>query len=161
MMITVILRGEFRSTVTKFNDNASEITVYGDVNCNGEEYRNLPLVRLIVELIDCGDEDSDVMVTDEYSSFIPYLKPIKTFREALGQELQRLYKELGYPANSGIKEYLEQLRSFSEIKSLVREVKSRVNRLRPEKSDPVVVRKIFVALGENPSMDNRFIVNTK
>ena len=100
-------------------------------------------------------------MNDEYSSFLPYLKPIKAFREALGQELNRLNSELGYPVNLGIKEYLEELRSFSEIKSMVREVKSRVNRLKPEKADIKVIRKIFVALDENPSVDNRFIVRIR
>ena len=159
-MSTVILRGELRSTVTRFNDIASEITIFGDVSYNGEEYTNLPLVRLHIEHID-PDEDGGVIVNDEYSSFLPYLKPIKAFREALGQELNRLNSELGYPVNLGIKEYLEELRSFSEIKSMVREVKSRVNRLKPEKADIKVIRKIFVALDENPSVDNRFIVRIR
>lgn len=160
-MSTVILRGEFRSAVTRFNDIASEITVYGDVSCNGEEYENLPLVRLLVELIDCGEGDGEVMVTEEYSSLLPYLKPIEAFREALGQELHRLNSEMGYPVNLGIKEYLKELRSFSEIKSLVREVKSRINRMRPEKADPKVIRKIFDILEECPSVDNRFIVRIR
>jgi hypothetical protein len=160
MKKVIFLKGGLRSEMVTFNKTAREITVYGDISFNGQRFfKNLPIVRLVVTDVSMGNHNDEALVCDEYSRFIPYLKSVKAFRILLEQELIKLKSNVDKLGNVGIDEYLAELRTFSETKSIIREAKTLVNQLKPEKiKDIEIAHRIFAAMDIYPSADNLFEV---
>lgn len=155
--------GVLRTEVVNINNRVAEVTIRGNLICDGHEFRSLPILRLAIENFSTEDY-CDVRVDDEYYHAIPYLKPIKAFREFIKVSLLKLQEEINDRNNLvhlGIKEYLFRLKSFSEVTTLVREVKSQVNMIKPEKVDAEDMRRILEILGRTSAVDNHFEVIEK
>ncbi|MDX9912955.1 MAG: hypothetical protein RBS77_00015 [Candidatus Moranbacteria bacterium] len=158
MIQEIILHGELRGELVSFNAYVAEVTIFGDFTYNRQRFINLPVVRIVIEEIDYEDVCADVIFDDEYCRVIPYLKAKKHFRDLLEQELLALKEKTGGFHRRGIEEYLKRLKTYSEIKTIISEVKSAVNRLKPEKADSKVLRQILTLLGRSSETDNTFAV---
>jgi hypothetical protein len=150
----VVLGSDLRSEAVAFNPSAGEIIFRGDVFYGESEFRNIALLRLIIDM-----DDDAVFVYDEYASsyFIPYLKPIASFRTFMDCELKKLANHKHPVIRAGIKNYIRELATFSDKKSLIRQAKSCVNTLRPEKEGAEsVARKVIEAMDKIPDTDVKF-----
>ncbi len=155
----------------EFNSVAGELTVYGNVEHSGyiagPVYRNLPILRLSYtrELV---DQDSyEIEVDDEYPSsyFIPYLKGIPAFRAYLILFLRDAIATA--PASQRgilaqvVSVYMSQLRQYSDVKSIVRQAKTCVNSLNPErKNAEQQARAVLEIMERTPTMDISFEVRS-
>ena len=158
MIQEIILHGKLRAELVSFSVYVAEITIFGDFTYNRQRFINLPVVRIVIEEIDYEDVHTDVMFDDDYSHVIPYLKANKRFRDLLEQELLTLKEKTGGFHHRGIEEYLKRLKTYSEIKTIISEVKSVVNRIKPEKADSKVLRQVLTLLGKRSETDNILVV---
>lgn len=162
-MKKILTSGVLRNEIVIINKNTAEVTIRGNLKCNDQEFENVPILRLIIERV--YYDYVAIYVEDEYCQLIPYLKPIKAFREFIKENLFQLLKEINDRQNlvyQGIEKYLRDLENFPEINTLVREVKSEVNRLKSEKAHVKDMRKILEILGKTSAVDNHFeVVKTK
>ena len=159
----VVLNGQFRVETRVYNKFSGEIVFRADVAYGKVEYTGIPLLRLIIDLMDGGviDDQGDiaeVYVEDEFFHPIPYLKPVRAFRNALEAELVLLINTNPSPViKAGAEEYLEEIRTFSELKGLVRQAKTCVNALKPErKGAERMARAIMEAMNVMPTTDTEF-----
>lgn len=164
MARTISLKGGLKVKMATYNKITREITVYGDISYLGQMFYDLPLLRLLIQDVSLGNYNDEAFVTDYYCRVIPYLKPIRSFRDILRQELLAfsLSTEIDKLGKVGIQNYLQDLGTFSEKKALIKETKTAVNRLRAEKVDDVVTaRKILEVMGLVPSFDISFELTEK
>lgn len=152
------LHGKLRGELVSFSMYVAEITIFGDFTYNKQRFINLPVVRIVIEEIDYEDVHTDIVLDDAYSYVIPYLKANKLFRDLLEQELLVLKEKTGGFHRRGIEEYLKILKTYSEIKTIVREVKTAANKIKPEKADPKVLRQILTLLGKDSVTDDILVV---
>lgn len=159
MKRTIVLRGGLQLEVKIYSKTARGISIYGNVSCNGQWFKDLPILGLLIEDVSLGNHNDEAMVSDVYCPLIPYLKPIKAFRDLLEEELLNFRGKIDKLSRAGIDEYLKELRTFSEAKSVIREVKTQVNKLRAERVNDIgIARKILEVMSTFPSTDNIFEV---
>jgi hypothetical protein len=135
------------------------VTIRGDVSCGSQDFINLPIVRLMVEDFSPYDEEITGVISDDYSISIPYLKPVAAFRLVLEEELAKVIVQYSGKLliTLPLGQYIKDLQSFSEKKTLVREVKSIANSKKVEKADVETLRKILVLLGKTSAVDTCFV----
>lgn len=149
----VFLKGVLRAEARIFSQYSGEVVYRGDVIYGNTTLNDIPILRLTIEM-DVYDEGTDVWVDDEYCHLIPYLKPVKEFRHLLELELPLLFANESAVIKAGAEKYLEESRDFSELKSLVRQAKSCVNALKPErKGAERIARSILLAMDKTPQID--------
>jgi len=157
--VTIFGLPSFR--LNAFNDHVAELTVSATVECGGVRYEDLPILRLTIE----DFSEGEVYADGDYTHHIAYLKAIPAFRLYIDGWLRRYAMTLpGMPefVSKGIMSYLNNLRGFSDVKSLVRQAKSRVNRLNDQqKGAEQEARAVLAALGVTPDVDVLFEVTGK
>ena len=140
-----------------FGSTIGEVTFRADViDDKGVVLRNIPLLRLYVEV-----SDGDVYVDDEYFRPIPYLKPVRAFREFLMEKLQKLQAADDQPfvVRKGVAQYGRELREFSNTASLVRQAKTQVGNLDvKDRQAEEKSRKVLAVLGRTAWVDTEFSV---
>lgn len=138
--------------IRDFNSIHAEVTVRGTLTYQGLEYQQLPIVRLTI----WRSDPDDLLVVDEFSRVIPYLKPVSGFRAFLMGTLQRKLTEIeegsfDFVVVDGIRAYIAELNTFQEARSLLRQAKQAVNELKPDKPDSArKALKVLEALEVNP-----------
>ncbi len=148
----VILKGDLRTETAIFNANAGEIVFRGTVFVGDKEFRNIPILRLTIDV-----DDKDVFVDDEFNILIPYLKPVMGFRVILELVLFKLVNHFNPVIARGTKAYLNDLKTFSATKSIVRQAKSCVNSLNPDRVNAdFFARRVLEAMGKTPQTDIKF-----
>jgi hypothetical protein len=133
-----------------FNPFTGEITVCCDVQYRETVYKSLPVLRLSLNM-----NSGEVDVNDEYTTHLPYLKAIPKFRDYLDGRL-RHFAQINRDriVIGGIREYLEELRTYSDVKGLVRQAKSCVNAIRPDQFYAEQrARAVLDAMAEIPGTD--------
>lgn len=157
----ISLRGMLRFEEKTYFGTGTEISVIGNIFHEGA-WQEHPLLRINVFYASGEDE---ILVNDNYSDFVPYLKPSTKFREFLmGQILQEVRRRcageesggLSMPSR-GLVMYAQELRQYDEVNSLVRQAKTAVNRLdakRPHAES--TARAVLSALGVTPNVDMPF-----
>jgi hypothetical protein len=149
---SVVINSNLKTEVTVFNKHTGEVVIRGDVIYGDEIFIGLPIFHLHINLSD----EEEAFVDDDYCHHLPYLKPIKAFRDLLATMLQSLFaaEETPRVIKSGLATFLHELNTFSETKSLVRQVKTCVNNLKPEQKDAgTLSRKILQILDRTPNTD--------
>lgn len=116
---------------------------------------NFPILRLSIERV-----YGEIATEDEYPHGIPYLKAIPDFRILIADTLKTHFARchVVHPLFiDGIREYLRELRGYSDVKGLVRQAKSAVNLIRPDHRDAErQAREVLKALGRTPGCDIAF-----
>jgi hypothetical protein len=150
----VVFRGSLKNEVMVFNEDTGEIVFRVDVIYKGLEYKNIPILRLTIDA-----DNEDAFVDDNYMLLLPYLKPIKAFREVLEASLLSLCNHESAVIRVGAESYLREIKTFSEVKSLVRQAKGCINNLKPEKKESeFLARKVLEVMNVTPSTDIEFSV---
>lgn len=140
-----------------FSNTAADLTICATVQYKGLIYRNLPILRLTIEVI--GDVDCYYDVTDDYSNVIPYLKLVPGFRMHVSCWIRKFLSTSTAPlfVKDGAMVFLKDLDSYSDIEGIIRQAKSAANRLSPnQKGDYQKARAVLAALGVTPNMDIGF-----
>lgn len=150
---TVTFSGIAKIEAALFNNFTAELTVYCDAVHCAVRYQKLPILRLSIKRV-----FGEIVVDDEYSHHIPYLKAIPAFRDFIDTRLRHF--ACSSPHNviiDGIREYLRELRDYSDVKGLVRQAKSAVNLIRPDHRDAErKARGVLKALERTPGCDIGF-----
>ncbi|HWQ60511.1 MAG TPA: hypothetical protein VN420_05215 [Candidatus Fimivivens sp.] len=160
----ISVRGTLRFEEKIYFGTGTEISVIGNIFREGV-WQEHSLLHINVFL---SDEKDDIIVNDNYSDFVPYLKPSKKFREFLGLEIFREVFSRGVRegdgdhsemsiATWGLVEYAKQLKGYSEDASLVRQAKTEVNKLDAKRHDAgSLARGVLKSLGVTPNVDMPF-----
>lgn len=142
-------------SVEVFNPFTGALTVHCDAEYpEAMQYVNLPILRLSIE-----DMVGGIVVDDDYSMHLPYLKAIPAFRDFIISQLNHFARtgKSDPLIINGIKQYIKELRGYSSVKSLVRQAKSAVNTLQHEHpAAEAMARAILAALGRTPGTDIGF-----
>lgn len=159
---TVLLRNP--SVVgTTFSRLTGQVCFTADFKVGEDSFRQVPFLRLLVESYGDDEEDRDMFsVYDEYCHIIPYLKPIADFRLCFSQKLMPMaMRATSVDASGllkrGLQRYAKDLRTFSDDVSIIRQAKSSVNILNPNRDDSLEkARAILKVLGKMPSTETPF-----
>lgn len=149
---------------TTFSRLTGEVCFTANFQVGEDSFRQIPFLRLIVESY--GDDDCDMFdVTDEYCQIIPYLKPIADFRLCFSQKLMPMAMlttsvDASGLLKRGLRRYAKDLRTFSGDASIIRQAKSSVNLLNPNRGDSQKkARAILKVLGEMPRTETPFLMD--
>lgn len=122
------LRFEFSSEFKlRSGDKAAQLRCFGDVEYDAQLFRDFPL--LTIDILGFGVEWD---VKDIFHQSLPYMKPVRAFREYLVGQLRLALQQLPESAQHstfspfwmGINRYISQLNSFKEARSLASQVRS-------------------------------------
>ena len=165
------LRWEAKVFKSVSGDRIGQLELRADIEYQGQ--RHSDVIFLLLEI--GGSMDTDWWVNDQFPAFLPYLKPVKAFRQYLIDQLQAILLQLPEasqqspfcPLWMGIGTYIAMLENFNETRSLIAQLKQEVERLlRDNKrnegvSEEAMLKKlqeVFEVLGVEPKTEQLFEV---
>ncbi|MFZ1719758.1 MAG: hypothetical protein WAU28_00225 [Candidatus Moraniibacteriota bacterium] len=144
--------GAPRIELKLFHAGAGELTLYCDVEHCTKKYKQLPILKLSMSA-DYGEVD----VNDKYTAFLPYLKASPNCRGFIDYHLQQCVlvgREQLF--RKGLDEYLKALRTYDDVKGMMRQAKTCVSHWsRPDDYAETErrARTILAAFGRTPEFD--------
>ncbi|MEK7095046.1 MAG: hypothetical protein AAB917_00085 [Patescibacteria group bacterium] len=178
------IRGQLRHVarvfVDAFDDRVAELQINADIEYKGKSYPAITLLTLEID----GNQDVGWKAFDRFTRFLPYMKPVKDFRQFLARELIRIRdtdpkvenRSPSCPLWMGIGAYVRELDEFGELRSLALQARQAVESLHDEvrsarKTLPagsaqrnmleVRIRNILKVAGQSPSTEQLFKVTKK
>lgn len=150
----IVVLSSCKTECRTFNKWAGEIVIIGSLFYNNMDYRDVKILHLTIE----SDEDN-VHIWDEFFPLVPYLKPIRTFRNFLHPILSELAKHDEWVIRRGAAKYLYDLNGFSETRYLLKQARSCMDKIKSEaKGAEQIARKILEIVDVFPNTDNKFEV---
>jgi hypothetical protein len=150
----IVVGSSLKTECNTFNQWSGEIIIIGTIFCENKEYRDVEILHLNIE-----SDEYDVLVHDVIFPLVPYLKPIRSFRSFLHPILSKLAKHDQWVIRRGAAHYLHELDTFSETKSLLRQARGYMDRIKPDaKGAERLARQILEIAGEVPNTDIHFEV---
>lgn len=123
------LRFEFSSEYNLHSEKAAQLRCFGNVEYRGQLLKNLPLLTL-----DIRGWGVEWTVRDSFPDYLPYMKPVKAFREYLEVQMRKALRQLPEgkrdsafsPLWMGINSYISNLNTFKEARSLANQIRSSI-----------------------------------
>jgi hypothetical protein len=169
------IRGDLRITANEYlvkADKAAQVICFADIEHDGKVFENILLLKLDIR----GSVDTFWHVDDEFSTIVPYMKPVTNFRAYLIRQLTKFrsdspdcdQRSASCPLWMGIGTYIQELNEFSEGHSLLTQVKASVGEMLRRMKDgryheytdefgQNVANQLLAALGATPCNRRPFL----
>jgi hypothetical protein len=129
----IILNGGFQVEWKMYNEYSGEVVFRGKLAFNGQEFNDMPVLRLVMCKWPSDKGVQEVLVWEEFCKTLPYLKPVREFREILSTKLEHILVENLMPPfmREGMQKYLAGIMTYSEDKGLIRQARDSLNNFKP------------------------------
>lgn len=168
--------GDLRITANKYRVNAdktAQILCFADIEYRGMSLENILLLKLDI----FGSVDTFWNVDDEFSTLVPYMKSVTSFRAYFIRQLIKFRIESPdcedrsptCPLWMGIGSYIRELDDFSEAQSLLKQVQQSCGEILRRMKDKNgyaeyneefglnIANQLLAALGATPSNRRPFL----